>query len=153
MNETQRAVQEPSPQTLRAFLAAPVSCTEAPEASTVGELFAAIVLSEWQTASPFAGPKIAVYLAAVRAGLITGVADGDKICQVDVTAAETLAQAAILAIGKPADLTTAAALRAMISAKRQAVADAGISRGLSPDWLVPTFTAEEIEAALTGTGA
>lgn len=135
-------------QALRAFLAAPVSCEDAPEASTVGELLTAVLLGEWQAASPFAGPKTAVYLAAVRAGLLPGLVAGDRIGELDITRAEALAEAAIRYMGKPSADRTATALRAMITAKQLAVADAGNSRGLAPDWHKPTFTATEILAAI-----
>jgi hypothetical protein len=137
----------------RAFLAAPVAYADAPEASTVGELLAGILLDEWQTAPRFTPGKTAVYLAAVRAGLIPGVAAGDRIGELDVAAAEALTEAAIRAMGQPAaEREVAAALRSMIARKQEAIDTAGTGRGLGPTWHEATFTAREILAAICGAG-
>lgn len=127
----------------RAFLAAPVAYEDT-DASTVGELLATILLDEWQTAPRFTPGKTAVYLAAVNAGLIPGVAAGDRIGELDVAAAEALTEAAIRAMGQPpADSAAITALRSMVARKQEAIETAGLSR-----WHEATFTAPEILAEL-----
>ena len=42
-------------------------------------------------------------------------------------------------------------LRALVTRKQTAITDAGISRGLAPDWHEVTFTAAEILSAIGGT--
>jgi hypothetical protein len=149
MSGTEATAQEPSPETLRAFLAAPVDFPEV-NAATVGELFSLAALSLLREGAPFADWKCAVYLAGVRAGVIPGTATEDgRLTRIDAPAALAMAEAAVRFMGQPPADTAAAAVRAMITAKRLAVADAGISRGLAPDWHEATFTAAEIEAAIT----
>lgn len=150
MTETTQAA---SPEAARALLAAPIAFTDAPEASTVGELLAGILLDEWQTAPRFTPGKTAVYLAAVQAGLIPGVTAGDRIGELDVAAAEALTEAAIRAMGQPpAGNGTAKALREMIARKQEAIDTAGLGSRLGPSWHEATFTAREILAAICGAG-
>jgi hypothetical protein len=138
-------VSPPADSAARALLAAPVTW-EGTDISTVGELIAGFTVEAWKSEPRFASFKSAVYLAAVDAGLVPGEATGQMIRQVDVAAAEALTEAAIRAMGQPSPVV--AALRAMISAKQPATADAGISRGLSPGWHQAAFSAAEIEAAI-----
>jgi hypothetical protein len=87
----------------RALLAAPVTYPGT-DAVTVGELLAAFTIETWQAEPRLASYKTEVYLAAIRAGLIPGVTVGDRIGEVDITAAEALTEAAIRAMGQPQPL-------------------------------------------------
>lgn len=84
----------------RALLAAPVTYPET-DATTVGELLAAFTIETWRSQPRLASYKTEVYLAAIRAGLLPGVAAGDRIGELDLPAAEALTEAAIRAMGQP----------------------------------------------------
>jgi hypothetical protein len=131
----------------RALLSSPVSY-EHSNATSVGELLAEFNLEMWRAEPRFANYKSAVYLAAVRAGLIPGVAGGDRIGELDIAAAEALTLAAIRAMGQPAEGDTVSALRVMITRKQEAIDNAGSARGLGPVWHEATFTAAEILAVI-----
>lgn len=136
----------------RALLAAPVTYPET-DASTVGELLAGILIDEWQTAPRFTPGKTAVYLAAIRAGLIPGVAVGDRIGELDLAAAEALTEAAIWAMGQPQADGTSKALWSMIASRQEEINTAGKAHGLGPLWHEATFTATEILAAIGDTAS
>ena len=146
---TEETTPAPPPEAARAFLAAPVTHPHL-DASTVGELLAEFTIEMWQAEPRFAAYKTDVYLAAVTAGLIPGVAAGDRIGELDVIAAEALTEAAIRAMGQPSPDETAAALRLMIARKQEAIDTAGSARGLGPAWHEATFTAAEILAVIGG---
>lgn len=140
---------EVSPAAVRAFLAAPVTY-EGTDATTVGELLAEFTLELWQDEPRLASYKSNVYLAAIHAGLIPGVAVDDTIAVLQLEAAEALTEAAIRAMGQPpADVSSA--LRSMIARKQEAIDTAGTARGLGPAWHEATFTAAEILAVIGGT--
>jgi hypothetical protein len=103
-----------TPDAGRLLLSVPVTLDGA-EVSTVGELLAMFAAQAWHQERRFACVKTEVYLAAVHAGLLPGVTDGDRISQDDIEAAEALTHAAILAMGQPpqSDLL---ALRARLAA-------------------------------------
>lgn len=152
MMTTPEITPAPSTESARALLPAPVAY-EHSTATTVGELLAEFTMETWRAEPRFANYKSAVYLAAVRAGLIPGVAGGDRIGELDIAAAEALTLAAIRAMGQPApDNGTAAAIRGLITRKTALIDDAGARRGLAPGWLQPKFTVPEL-TAITGTPA
>lgn len=139
----------PAEEDARAFLSAPVACADAPDSTTAGGLLAAFLWETFQAEPRFAPWKTALYVAAVRAGLVHGVeVDDAQLGIVNLPRAEALTEAAVRLMGKPDDL--AGRLRSMITAKQQPITEAGASRGLAEDWQQATFTGAELLALLAG---